>query len=86
MMDWQPIETAPKDGTEVIGIYCREWDHFEKTIYGPWTIAFKRGKWMASWDGWNIIESETYAGTTDKEPDMEPTHWMPLPEPPTASM
>ena len=64
---WQPIETAPKDGTPVLAVlHCRssgwteveviEWDEEDEQWYG--------GK-----SGW--IEDETLTG-----------HWMPLPEPP----
>ena len=85
MSSWEPIETAPMDGTEIIGVYVRKYDFQEKpTICGPWTVAWcaRRKKWMASWDGMSVIYSESYAGTEYKEPDMDPTHWMSKPEPP----
>ena len=83
-MDWQPIETAPKDGTEIIAVFSNDYGFQEApTVYGPWTVAFKRGRWMASWGGCSVIESESYAGTTYMEAEMEPTHWMPLPPAPT---
>lgn len=57
---WQPIETAPKDGIDV--------------------LLFEDGKqYVASW-------SETAGGQffNDAEHQHNPTHWMPLPKPPTA--
>lgn len=78
---WQPIETAPKDGTEVLL-------HGDgRTTYGQWVAPSKMPRlhyqdgfapeevWdefdphWASWDG----------GFTDEHP---PTHWRPLPPPP----
>lgn len=71
---WQPIETAPKDGTEILacdvsgdlGAY-----HVE--------VVF----WAVSWGddsdtvGWGICDGQT-------RPPSCFTHWMPLPEPPDA--
>lgn len=69
-MEWQPIETAPKDGEEII-------------VYGMWTwptgfspkqddipafvhtARFEYGLWQT--------------GSCYK---THPTHWMPLPKPP----
>jgi hypothetical protein len=80
-MNWQPIETAPKDGTEVL-LYAPG-----RLTYGAWAkpsqtprIKYAPGfapepEWeefepyWASWDG----------GFTDEAP---PTHWQPLPPPP----
>lgn len=84
MSKWQPISTAPKDGTEIIGCFVNDYGYQAKpTAYGPWTMAFKRNQWVASWDGWRVIESQTDFGTTYKTTEVEPTHWMPLPKPPT---
>lgn len=83
MSEWQPIETAPKDGTEIIAIYCCDYGYQEKpTVYGPWTVSFLMGKWMASWGNSTVIESEGYWGSDYKVPDIDPTHWQPLPPPP----
>ena len=81
---WQPIETAPKDGTEVIGIFVQQYEGFDTTtVYGPWTVAFRHGKWASSWDGSRVIEYQGDWGTDYKSPDLDPTHWRPLPSPPT---
>lgn len=83
MSKWRPIATAPKDGTEIIGVFCNDYGYQEKpTIYGPWTVAFRRGKWVASWGDASVIEYESYAGTEYKAAEMDPTHWMPKPKPP----
>ena len=83
-MQWQPIETAPKDGTEVL-LYAPG-----RLTYGAWTepsdvpeIKYRDGfapepEWeefapfWSSWDG----------GFTEDHP---PTHWMPLPDAPGAT-
>ena len=63
MTEWQPIETAPKDGTRVLAweypyYTVVFWDDDEEEPYTPcWKISY----------GGDI---------------MDPTHWMPLPEPP----
>ena len=65
-LEWQPIETAPKDGTRVLLFV---------PPYGPSTGHYKdRSNWGPSASNW-------YAhAALNKE--AEPTHWMPLPEPP----
>jgi len=74
-MTWEPIETAPKDASEIIlrrGDRVTSGNWFEETDYfdaqrGEMT-EFPDPHWM-TWDG----------GFTEEEP---PTHWMPLPPPP----
>ena len=83
MSEWQPIETAPKDGTEIIAVYSSDYGYQEKpTVYGPWTVSFRRGKWMASWGNSPVLESEGYWGADYKVPDIDPTHWRPQHAPP----
>lgn len=41
MSEWQPIETAPKDGQEIL-LFCR--DTREQMV----------GFWSASWEGWQF--------------------------------
>lgn len=69
-MNWQPIETAPKDeDVDVLG-YCPNDDHLIVTMYlslGKWTLA-------------GSTSCYTCGGGTY---DPKPTNWMPLPPPPT---
>ena len=63
--EWQPIETAPKDGAVLI-----HWSE-QAGFNGNTEVAeqYDPGEWAS-------CES---CGMTWQE---EPTHWMPLPEPP----
>ena len=71
MADWQPIETAPKDGTRIL-----LWDTDEVVI----------AKWddisMGGAEGWQIAVVNMLSGLKHYEAAFNPTHWMPLPEPP----
>lgn len=71
---WQPIKTAPKDGS-VILLYCPD-AREPSVILGEWSefeSALQPGKVViAEW-------TDTWA---ERELDCEPTHWQPLPEPP----
>lgn len=74
-MDWQPIETAPQDGTWLLAIMAGT----HPDLQAPYTPAVVR--WLNDDDfvGW----------TMDDEVDgtmrfWKPTHWMPLPTPPAA--
>lgn len=61
---WQPVETAPKDGTFIWLLS----DSFAIRI-GYW----KGGRWV------DLAKAEA-RGACDLS--FEPSHWMPLPEPP----
>jgi disulfide bond formation protein DsbB len=62
-VSWQPIETAPRDGTRIL-------------LFIPGFIGDKiwTGLWANAWF--------TSIGKCD--PDEQPSHWMPLPEPPSS--
>ena len=71
MSEWQPIETAPKDGRDLL-----LWDGISpedgpSVMIGQWVprVGSTRGVWVASY-------GDDYYITA--------THWMPLPEPPDA--
>lgn len=73
-MIWRPIETAPKDGSDVL--LHRVWG---LTTSLPPIVAgwFDNG---ADWCGWASFEQP------DKWIEGTPTHWAPLPEPPALSL
>lgn len=68
-MTWQPIETAPKDGTPIL-------------TFAPVTGAdyILIGAWIPEDE-----PGETEDGGTWRDDGETPTHWMPLPEPPEAA-
>jgi len=73
MTEWQPIETAPKDGTDIIVMYIDIATQFVRIAF--WLDY----EWDPSINGWwtyDCGEDELMA------PIYAPTHWMPLPEPP----
>lgn len=75
-MKWEPIETAPKDGTWVLLWF----PHRNLAIGGCWDWAGE-GDWemgIQDWQEWRTDDDVVI----QEEPGLEPTHWMPLPEPP----
>jgi hypothetical protein len=82
MSDWQPIETAPKDGRDVLLFWCDE--------YGPDTIqVYACGHWREFGDGSRGWIGESFHASEKcfwtRLLGEHPTHWMPLPDPPVAS-
>jgi len=76
MTNWQPIETAPKDGTEILGLYLST---------GPYPpdysiVEWDGSGWVGKCDGYRSIEHQSDFGTSYNHPFL--THWMPLPKPP----
>ena len=65
-MSWQPIDTAPKDGTAVL-VYCPHATPFQ-------TVAKFMRQEDPPWEGW----VEIYDG----EDIWPPSHWMSLPAAP----
>ena len=81
-MEWRKIETAPRGGEEVIGIFAADLDTKRPVVDGPYTMRFDRGRWKPSWYGESVIESQGDFGTDYHVIGPQPTHWMPLPSPP----
>ena len=67
-MDWQPIETAPKDGTKVL-----VWSN--SNVWNEPDVAY--------WGRSNPLNQPAWAGGHCRVSHIDqPTHWMPLPPPP----
>ncbi|NBW13719.1 MAG: DUF551 domain-containing protein [Caulobacteraceae bacterium] len=72
-MEWMPIETAPRDGIVAL-------------VYGGVVQSICSGS-----NGWHrndeVFMAKKYAGddyyTVNDYFYVKPTHWMPLPNPPT---
>ena len=71
-MNWQPIETAPKNGSHILAYWP---DVFgvanatqSETWFGPKGSTLDDSVWQTAYE-WGGHGSD-------------PTHWMPLPEPP----
>ena len=77
---WQPIETAPRDGTEI-----DVWVDGHRVCNVHW--SFSRSGTTGepiddpAWDGW-AVDGASGQSYTPNYVRGTPTHWMPLPEPP----
>lgn len=80
MSEWQPIETAPKDGMAVL-LFWPSRAMFGKcgVFPGAWTDDQHATKPKP---GWFSHELAAFWGRRAVR-EGQPTHWMPLPEPPT---
>ena len=66
MTDWQPIETAPMNGTEFLA--------FRK---GEIAVAYRIPR-----DDCEMWKFGRSSASIEACPEFKPTHWMPLPEAP----
>lgn len=77
MHDWQPIETAPRDGTEVLltwmeadgqpqDIVGLAWDPEKENGFFPGVV----GMWSAKSGNYTWCDAHGYG----------PTHWAPIPK------
>lgn len=73
MTEWQPIETAPKDGTKILLTP----GEVETVTIG----SFERPHLVGE-TGWRSIERDSDAWGCTYRMDIKPTHWMPIPDPP----
>ena len=72
---WQPIETAPKDGTRIM-----LWEQYSDVPFvgwwmagGHWTVSHEHVDAKGGWEGAIVV---------DRIEQKFITHWMPLPTPP----
>ena len=72
-MEWQPIESAPKDGTRILAYaYRRGWETDGSAIV------------VCAWHGhrWAIMGANPRLQCPDTKDECTPTHYMDLPTPP----
>ena len=70
-MNWQKIETAPKDGRWLLLHILEGDENNAATTIGRWNSGAIEGEWM-------------YEGMCPSE--LEPAYWMSMPEPPTQEL
>lgn len=76
-LEWQPIETAPKDSTDVLLFGKQFHNSGLKKFIGHWASDLS-GEEQPPFEGWfYLISHGEYSSCWEA-----PTHWMPLPEPP----
>ncbi len=84
-MEWQPIETAPKDGTEILLCEVVKWNQGTYDEQGK-CMSIPRIDYIHHVAAYIDVEwfvAEKGAGYEYQAIIMEnPTHWMPLPPPP----
>ncbi len=73
---WQPIETAPKDGTWLLVYETNDSDGYQPTIH---VVHWGIREWDGSGKTWVTMALGPNPDTYDAD---RATHWMPLPEPP----
>lgn len=78
MSEWRPIETAPKDGTTVIVARNMGENGFGWVRgYARWESAAIAGMDFSGWISQGFTQPAGNLGLA------HPTHWMPLPAPPS---
>ena len=76
-MNWQPIETAPKDGTSIL--------LFQPDDANIWCPCREKQMTTYTFVGWfdrNHCAGPNWVCSEYDAFEKSPTHWMPLPEPP----
>ena len=75
MTEWQPIDTAPKDGTDIIVMYM----HIDtQIVHAAFWMDYEEGLDDPDIEGWwSYVWSEV--SRTKLDGSCSPTHWMPLP-------
>lgn len=82
---WQKIETAPRDGTHILG-YLRRSGDSEMLPFGEWREIWYRPFILLGmsvpWHAGDPADSHSGNDAPDHFGEGCPTHWMPLPAPP----
>lgn len=81
-MEWQPIDTAPKDGSEII-LYPHHmsgvWDSFADS-WRVWQIPLNADLLIDA--SGHKLGNPVFEVMANSLGMPDPTHWMPLPPPP----
>lgn len=79
-MDWQPIETAPKDGTRILVARLGKAIGVHEIEITEWFVMEQSRMEHVEGDLYRKVLLEPYEGWNGN--GHRATHWMPLPEPP----
>lgn len=98
-MDWQPIDTAPKDGTAILGLCNHKADPYYDdgglTDYGarcegmghvedgPHVLVWDPMRDGGDWETGPCVIPAGWLLSHDDEVMANPTHWVPIPPEPT---
>ena len=69
-MTWQPIETAPKDGTKFLAYWPDVHGNQSESVVTTWHEQY------------SYLLNAFHTPYDSEDWTNAPTHWMPLPEPP----
>lgn len=84
-MEWKPIETAPRDGTEVLlwradaGVFLGRWTCPNDFLTDAEIERLDLSEECAEDPGWFFAD---FVSGDRCDGDLAPTLWMPLPPPP----
>lgn len=79
MSEWQPVETAPKDGGYIIAGSFRNGDELCWVKHSRWITSDE----IAEIEGYDSEDWEPgWTNGNDESEICFPTHWQPLPTPP----
>jgi hypothetical protein len=81
MREWQPIETAPKDGTKIDLLFPYPRGRTINCYWGTIGLSGSEGLWVwrqPTWGNGELLPEDQWQMSC--YPNLEPTHWMPVPE------
>lgn len=88
-MKWEPIETAPRDGTRIIRGRPDQNGEDGISVAGYWLEQLEDGvDYMGNDGGFTDVDFQvfqpgrSFGAESYRYEGRQPTHWMPLPEPP----